>query len=157
MRLYEFVTNGVMDVDKHTCIGLEKALMKISLRTKSFIYEDHKDVKDYKTFMAGEKQHTIPYSDLVKGQTYFPVSYRGSPFQQTIYINRPSVDVKFVSIDGVDLIFKNINELIKLRISKENALGTLETFIFKNKSDAEQHLITLKLKFNGWYIPIVTI
>ena len=36
--------------------------------------------------------------------------------------------------------------------SKPNALGVCDTLIFSNKSEAEQHLIALKLKFNGWDI-----
>ncbi len=156
MRLYEFENNNVVNMDKRSCIGLEEALIKRSRRVKNFIYEDSQDVKDYKDTIANEKQHTIPYTNLVAGKSYFPMSLRGAPFQQTIYIDIPDNNIKYIKTDGVDSIFKNVNNINKFRISKNNAIGTLETLIFANKAEADHFITILKTKFGSWYIPVTT-
>ena len=156
MRLYEFENNNVVDIGKQLCIGLEEALIKKSRKSRNFIYEDSQDVKEYKETILAEKQHTISYDALIPGKLYYPVSLRGAPFQQTVYIDLPINDIKYIKTEGVDLIFKNKNKINKFRISKNNAIGTIETLIFSNKIEATHFITILKTKFSSWYIPVTT-
>ena len=154
MRLYEFTHNNIIDMEKRSCIGLEEALVKRSRWVRNFIYEDSQDVKDYKETIAIEKQHTEHYTNLIAGNVYFPMSLRGAPFQQTVYIHIPSKNVKYIKLDGVDLVFKNVNKICRFRITKNNAAGTIETLLFRDKAEADHFITLLKTKFGSWYIPV---
>ena len=156
MRSYEFIANNVIDIEKRSCIGLEQAIIKTSRKTRNFIYEDLQDVKNYKSTIENEKQYTISYSNLVQGNIYCPLSLRGAPYQQTVYIDIPETDIEFVGINGVDLQFNDGNNIIKFRVTKNSAIGTLETLIFASKSEADHFITLLKTKFSEWYIPIRT-
>ena len=154
MRLYEFENNNTINMEKRSCIGLEEALIKRSRKIKNFIYEDSQDVKDYKETILEEKSHTISYINLKPNGFYFPISLRGAPFQQTIYIDMPGNNIEYLELDGVDLIFQNSNNISKFRISKNNAVGTLETLIYSTKIEADHFITLLKIKFSSWYIPV---
>lgn len=156
MRIYEFENNNLIDMDKRACIGLEEALIKKSRKSQNFIYEDSQDVREYKDTIANEKQYTIPQANLVSGKNYFPMSLRGAPFQQTIYIDIPKTNVEYLKTDGVDLLFKEGNKINKFRTSKINAIGTLETLIFSDMAEATHFITLLKTKFSSWYIPVTT-
>lgn len=132
----------------HSCIGLEELLIE----SKNFVYEDQKDVKEYKEFMNVERSNTVQYDDLIQGKTYFPIQYRGAPFQQTIILDVPTTDCKYVKSDNTNLYFLRHRKSLDMVRSKPNAIGVYDTLIFNNKTEAEQHLLALKLKFNGWDI-----
>jgi hypothetical protein len=141
-------------MEKRSIIGLEEALIKRSRKVGNFVYEDSKDVKDYKSTISNEKQHTILYANLIPGEEYFPMSLRGAPFQQTVYIDIPPTDVVYTMQDGVDLVFTQQGVEHRFRVSKNNAVGTIETLIFKDKTEADHFITMFKTKFSSWYIPV---
>ena len=143
-----FVFGGSLNANLSDCIGLEEMLIE----SKNFVYEDQIDVKGYKEFINIERLDSIQYDNLIQGKLYFPIQYRGAPFQQTIIIDVPSTDCKFVKSDNINLYFLHGRKSIDMVKSKPGALGVYDTLVFSDKSEAEQHLIALKLKFNGWDI-----
>jgi len=143
-----FMFDKSFSTDSHLTIGLEEMLIE----SKKFVYEDQVDVKMYKEFTDIEKANTVQYDDMKPGVLYFPIRYRGAPFQQTIIIDVPSTDCKFVKSDNINLYFLRGKKSIDMVKSKPGALGVYDTLVFSDKSEAEQHLIALKLKFNGWDI-----
>lgn len=149
MRAYEFLTNNVYDVEKSSCINLEKMLIE----SAKFVYEDIQDVKDYKKFIADEKLHTISCESLIVGKTYCPIFYMGAPYQQTIFVDiRPSMSL-FVSKTNTSLIFKN-KKNFSLPLATTNTVGARDILIFNNITDMEHHLTIMKLKFSDWDIRI---
>lgn len=140
--------NNTFNVEYHCLIGLEEML----INSKKFIYEDHNDVKKYREFMSHERLHTFDYDNLISGEFYFPIYYRGAPFQQTIILDVPISEIKFINTDHITLHFLRGHETIEMPKYKPNAYGVVDTLVFKNKLEAEQHLLILKLKFNDWDI-----
>ena len=69
-------------------------------------------------------------------------------------MDMPPNDCEFISVDNDEVCFKIGNDPYRFRILKPNVLDTLDTLIFKDKDEAKQHILTLKLRFNDWYIPI---
>lgn len=142
--------DGVFDVGYAGCISMEQMLVESTL----IIYEDNKDVIDYRDFINSEKSYSIDYNDMITGELYFPINYRGAPFQQTIILDIPRSNSRFIKSDDRSLYFICNRKKIDFTKSNPNSKGTLETLIFKDKTEADNHVLTLKLKFVGWDIKI---
>jgi len=143
-----YVFGGSFDVGLSSCIGLEEMLME----SRNLVYEDQKDVREYKEFIDIEKSNSIQYADLIQGKLFFPIQYRGAPFQETIILDVPTTDCKFIKSDNINLYFLRGRKPIDMVKSRPGILGVYDTLIFSDKLEAEQHLLALKLKFNGWDI-----
>lgn len=136
--------NNYINLDIRGIMGLEEMLFD----STRVIYEDQAAVIKYREFINSESIHTIPYNDLVIGNEYYPVQYRGAPYQQSIMLDLPSDNCKFISEDVNELTFSGGIEMTK---TKTGVASIYTTLVFKDKTEADHHLMLLKLKFGEWY------
>jgi hypothetical protein len=145
-----YIINGSYNIQLSSVMALEQMLTE----SASIIYENNIDVINYRNFIDFEKSYTVSYDKLVPGNLYFPINYRGAPFQQTIILDIPKNNSKFINSDNNTLYFSRNRKKLEFAKSNPNSKGTIETLIFKNKPEAENHILTLKLKFSDWDIKI---
>lgn len=148
MRLYEFTNKQSINVLELLLCDYRRLIEEINLPLSE---DTSNDRNNYLEFIDQEKQYCISFDQLIKGQTYAPLSLLGSPANSAMAIRTTKDDVEFDSLQN-QIIFLKPNGQTAIfppnNITKDDT--SVDTLVFKNQADKKEFLTTLNLKFNGW-------
>jgi hypothetical protein len=147
MQLHEF-NNQSIDVLELLLCDYRKLIEDLNIPLSE---ASSNDKVDYIKFIELERQHCVSTNQLVKGQSYAPLSLLGSPASFAMAIRTTQEDVKFDSLQNQITFVKSNGQSAIFppnNISTEDS--SVDTLIFNDQSEKTEFLTALHLKFLGW-------
>jgi len=149
MRLQEFIKS--VDVEEIMFYEAEKFFNEHPDKRK--LLESSDDYDEYRNSINSEKSETIAIRNLIKGDSYVPLSIYGTPIGKYIQFFTTDTKVEFIKNTGHKLQFTNKIKNIEFPC-RDYGIGDtcIDILIFSSIYERDQFLTIQTLKFGDWKI-----